>query len=30
VLGDIDGDRASDFQLQLNGHLTLSDADVLL
>jgi hypothetical protein len=30
LLGDIDGDRASDFQLQLNGHLTLSDADFLL
>jgi Ca2+-binding RTX toxin-like protein len=30
VAGDIDGDRASDFLLQLNGHLTLSDTDVLL
>jgi Ca2+-binding RTX toxin-like protein len=30
VAGDIDGDRASDFLPQLNGHLTLSDTDVLL
>jgi Ca2+-binding RTX toxin-like protein len=30
VSGDIDGDLAPDFQLQLNGHLILSDADFLL
>jgi hypothetical protein len=30
VSGDIDGDRASDFQFQLNGCLTLSEADILL
>src|SRR3712207_5923318 len=29
VSGDIDGDRDPDFQIQLNGHLTLSDTDFL-
>jgi hypothetical protein len=30
VSGDIDGDRAADFQIQLDGLLTLTGGDFLL
>ena len=30
VEGDVNGDQAADFQIQLNGHLTLSAIDFVL
>ena len=30
VEGDVNGDRAADFQIQLNGHLTLGAIDFML